>query len=168
MGRTVVINKRFIGKYSTNRLKVFAIPQGDIISIIGVRFTGGGHHFVYSKIPNGQIWIAEELFKSPEHKYYILHELYEHHKMAMGMSYDDAHLLANKIEGKARKADDKTLDEMIQREIEKNKHMIHERSIFNGTLHLHKGDMGDLHKRKKKHNERMRVTSLSTIKPCAK
>jgi hypothetical protein len=134
------LDKRLLTRYSTRNLKVYAIPQTQAIMVVGVCFTGGGHHKVYKEIPDGEIWIAEELMKSIEGKYYIYHELYEHQKMAMGMSYNDAHLLANRVEGKARKCDENMLEELIKREMMKNKDVIHERSHFNSSFSLHKGN----------------------------
>jgi hypothetical protein len=162
---TMLMKKKLLPEYSTKALKVFSIPQTLAIRLVGVKFVGGGHHYVYSEIPKGEIWVATELFETLEGKYFVFHELYEHHKMAMGMNYDDAHLLANKIEGKARNTDEKTLDEMIKREMEKNKGMIFERSHFNGTLGLHKGN-GEHHAfhRKRDHHERRRPNALAMVR----
>jgi hypothetical protein len=158
--------KKLLSQYSTRKLRVYSIPQALAISIIGVRFTGGGHTFVYSQIPEGEIWIAEELMRSvqghiPEGKFYIYHELYEHRKMAMGMSYDDAHLLANKVEGRARQGTEKELDELIKLEMIRNNQFISERSHFNGTLNLHKdGKLHHLYHMKKQHNEPNRLSTI--------
>ena len=134
------MTKKLLPQYSTKRLRVYSIPQTLAIKLVGVKFVGGGHGMVYKEIPDGEIWIAAELFKSLEGKYFLYHELYEHQKMAMGMSYNDAHLLANRVEGKARKCDENMLEELIKREMMKNKDVIHERSHFNSSFSLHKGN----------------------------
>jgi hypothetical protein len=158
------LHKRLLEKYSTKNLKVYAIPQTQVIGVIGVRFTGGGHGKIYPQIPDGEIWIAEELMKTMEGLYYIYHELYEHRKMAWGMSYDDAHLLANKVEGKARKLDKKSLEELIEKEVVRNEDMIHEKSYFNGTLGLHSGGNHHSFQEKRKHHERRRPNALAMVK----
>lgn len=128
------VKKRLLPEYSTKNVKVYAIPQTEIIKHVGIVFTGGGHNLIYPSIPKNEIWIAEELMKTAEGKYYILHEWYEFRKMSLGMSYDEAHLLANRIEGKARKSKENVVDDMIKREMDKYKKMIIERSYFNGAI----------------------------------
>ena len=160
-----MLHKRLLSEYSTKSVKLYAIPQTEIIGIVGVKFTGGGHWLVYSEIPDREIWIAEELMASLEGKYYILHEWHEVKKMLKGMSYDDAHVLANRVEGKARKDHHENLDDIIQREIQKNNDMIAERSHFNGTLKLHvDGVSHHSHHKKSKRKESFRNNGLAIVR----
>src|SRR5574337_1091358 len=65
----------------------------------------GGKYGPYSFIPESEIWIEAGLHKN-EWKYVIVHEWSELHFMKnLGMSYNDAHKIASKIEYKSRKLD---------------------------------------------------------------
>lgn len=62
-----------------------------------VEFVAGGHHRRYPWIPAGQIWVEENL-KGCDLDATIVHEVTETQAMSHGMSYDDAHRLANSTE----------------------------------------------------------------------
>jgi len=156
MNKIMGLNKKLLSQYSTPRLKVYTVNQTAVCKH-HISFVGGGHGKVYSFIPDGEIWIAENL--SPiERKYFIYHELYEHRKMSAGLSYEVAHEMANKVESKARNSPESTLDSLIKLEMERNNEFISERSHFNGTINLHKGSgLHHSHKRKIVEKDRDKV-----------
>jgi hypothetical protein len=158
------LDKKLLPEYSTQSVKVYSIPQTQIIRHVGIKFTGGGHSRVYPEIPDGEIWIARELFATMEGKYYVLHEWHEYNKMGLGLSYDDAHVLSNRIEGKARKDHDAQLDELIKKEIIKCGDAPSERSHFNGTLSLYQDNkLHHLHHKKIHRNEHRRNVNALTV-----
>ena len=67
-----------------------------------IDFLDGGHHLVYSFIPDDEIWIDDQ--QSPEEAYYTtIHELAENKLMEdKGMDYEAAHNIASRIEHRAR------------------------------------------------------------------
>jgi hypothetical protein len=160
-----MLDKKLLKEYSTKTVKVYSIPQTQIIGHVGVKFTGGGHSRVYSEIPDGEIWIARELMSSLEGKYYILHEWYEFNKMGQGMSYDDAHVLANRVEGKARKDHHENLDILITNEVLKHGDRIAGNSIFNGAVQRNAdSSIHHQHHRTVQRTEKMRNNKLMIVK----
>jgi hypothetical protein len=160
-----MLHKKLLTKYSNDSVKVYAIPQTEIIGKIGLQYTGGGHYYRYREIPKGEIWIAAEYMQTMEGIYYIYHELFEYNKMAMGMNYEDAHILANRMEGKARKEHGEQLEQMIRKELDKTQGTISERSHFNGTLKLHTdGASHHLYHRKMNRKEKFRDNSLTIVR----
>jgi len=149
-----MLDKVLLKKYSTPHVKVYVIPQGEIIKHIGVQFVGGRHFLVDPKIPDGEVWIAKELMTSQEGLYFLYHELYEMNKMADGMKYDDAHTLANRVEGKARNEHKDDIDRLIDLEKKRYEDRIIEKSHFNGTLALHQDNkLHHQHHREINHNK---------------
>ncbi len=71
-----------------------------------IEFTMGGHHYVYEYIPEDEIWIDENLSGKPnDFEATILHENTERNLMKeAGLSYDDAHEIANVVETRYRDA----------------------------------------------------------------
>jgi hypothetical protein len=67
-----------------------------------IDFTMGGHNKRYSFIPRNEIWL-EDTLKPKEKRLVLLHELHELGNMLKGKGYEEAHKLANRIEGYYRK-----------------------------------------------------------------
>jgi hypothetical protein len=84
-----------------------------------IDFTEGGHDKVYGFIPEGEIWIEEDL-NPKERDFVFLHELHERNLMSKGMDYDSAHKSSSKIEYKCRK-NPKKLKSAINKEFRKLK-----------------------------------------------
>ncbi len=79
------------------------IVDGRLVrSVFDIEFTEGGHEFVYEFVPHAQVWIDDDV-TDEEIGYVILHELHERNLMAKGMTYDDAHASASKIELRCRR-----------------------------------------------------------------
>jgi hypothetical protein len=60
-------------------------------------FTMGGNPLRYDFIPDGEIWIDDDL-SDDERPFVIIHEATEALFMSRGFSYDDAHDQATKVE----------------------------------------------------------------------
>jgi hypothetical protein len=74
------------------------IVDGRLVrTVFDIEFTEGGHEYVYEFVPHGQVWIDDDV-TDQEVGYVILHELHERNLMAKGMTYDDAHASASKLE----------------------------------------------------------------------
>lgn len=68
-------------------------------------FVEGGNHERWDFIPDGEIWIDENI-DSSQYFFIILHEAIERTLMKhMGLSYDEAHDISNRVEEKVRKHD---------------------------------------------------------------
>jgi len=90
------IRKKFLEKYS-GQVRVWLV-RGDLVrSLFYPDFTQGGHDKVYDFIPSGEVWIDDDVYKK-EWVYVIIHELYERYLMTKGLTYDDAHTKASKME----------------------------------------------------------------------
>lgn len=112
------VRKEFLKKYS-GEVKVWLV-RGDLVrSLFYTDFTQGGHDKVYKFVPKGEVWIDDDLFKK-ERVFVIIHELYERFLMAKGMSYNNAHEKASRIEYKCR-TNPKMIKRTLKKEIAKNK-----------------------------------------------
>jgi len=107
------IHKKLL--YDYKEIKVFLVNGELVRDIFFLDFTEGGHDKVYSFIPENEIWL-EETISSRERKFILLHEIHERNLMIKGLSYDDAHKSASKIEFHCRKYPEE-LDEKINKEI---------------------------------------------------
>jgi hypothetical protein len=147
------LNKKEWNEYRVGKLKVILV-NGTAVRVKDVSFTMGGHNLVYSYVPKGEIWIADELSEY-DRKCTLLHEFVEVRWMAQGMKYDDAHIRANSIEGKARHGGD--VDKMLKNEMVKLPPIL-EPSIYNGAKHLvtEGSDLHHTHKMRKHHRNLMK------------
>lgn len=94
------IPKTLIGEQ--DGMKIFEVDDNYIKTKIYADFTEGGNGYAYPNfVPMDEIWVAKD--KEQKNKEaIILHELAEVAKMKKGMSYDNAHEIANKKEMKYR------------------------------------------------------------------
>ena len=90
-----IIHER-LWKKLENGLEIW-IVRGRLVRAVDVDFTIGGHDYVYEYIPEGEVWIDNTLEES-ERKYALLHELHERNRMAEGMTYNQAHAEASRLE----------------------------------------------------------------------
>jgi len=96
------IHRNIIKRYSNNIVKVWLVNGRAVRDVFFTDFTHGGNDTVYKFIPKCEIWIDDNV-KPSERKFVILHELYERNLMCeKNICYDDAHLLASKLELKYR------------------------------------------------------------------
>lgn len=80
------------------------LVDGEAVRKDHIEFTMGGNGYAYDWIPNNEIWIDENLSEKPEDmEATIKHEIFEAKKMRdEGLSYEEAHELANEMEKKER------------------------------------------------------------------
>ena len=84
-------------------MKIFNVDDNYVKTHIYADFTEGGNGYAYPNfVPMDEIWVAKDKDKQNKEAI-ILHELAEVKKMKIGMSYDNAHEIANKVEMKLRK-----------------------------------------------------------------
>lgn len=80
-----------------NNVVVWLINGRLVRNALDIDFTEGGHEYVYDYVPKDEVWIDNDL-KMHEMDFVLLHELYERNLMKDGMSYNQAHARASKIE----------------------------------------------------------------------
>jgi hypothetical protein len=89
-------HKRF---YKTEQgFKIFLV-DGEKLKKKHIEFTEGSNYLVVKYIPKDEIWIDKYDKNIPA---VIKHEVFEVLKMQKGMTYNKAHLLANRMEKKYR------------------------------------------------------------------
>ena len=100
------LNKQFIRevKIRDEIVSIYLVNQTYIKDNWNIEFTEGGHHWKkgYEQIPDGQIWISQDL-NEKDKEATIVHEIDEFENMKYNkMSYDEAHDIANDKEGEFR------------------------------------------------------------------
>lgn len=91
---------RFLKKIN-DKISVWVISGRLVRSIFDINFTEGGHDLVYDYVSKKEVWLDNDLTEK-ERLFVILHELYERSLMERGLSYDDAHRKASKVEWQSR------------------------------------------------------------------
>ena len=78
------------------------IVSGKAVRNIYVNFTEGGHHWRYKFIPEGEVWLDDDLVPE-EREPVLVHELDEIHSMRdLKMGYEPAHERASFVESVVR------------------------------------------------------------------
>jgi hypothetical protein len=98
------IHEKLLGK-TKKGLSVYLISGSLVRDFYKVNFVSGGHGLVYDFVAEDEVWLDDGMDLS-EIPYVLLHELYERRKMKKGLTYNQAHRFASKIEWKARHAGD--------------------------------------------------------------
>ncbi|HUI65432.1 MAG TPA: hypothetical protein VL126_11365 [Bacteroidota bacterium] len=88
-------------KHLASGVNVWIVDGRLVRSVFDVDFTEGGHDYVYEFVPDGEVWIDNDL-QTAERPYVLLHELHERNLMAKGWDYDRAHEDASRIELRCR------------------------------------------------------------------
>lgn len=91
---------RCLGQLRSSGVAVWLVDGALVRSWYRTSFTQGGHDLVYNWIPQGQIWIDNDV-EPAELKLVISHEAYERSLMRRGMNYDSAHQRALGLEDRA-------------------------------------------------------------------
>jgi len=112
------LHKRLLKKYSTKNVRVWIVDGEAVRDLFFLDFTEGGHEFVYSFVPKGEVWIDDDV-REDEIKFVLLHEMHERKLMEKGMKYDEAHASSSAIEYHCRKHLNE-LDKNLNKEIKKN------------------------------------------------
>lgn len=111
------IHIKLLKPYS-GKMKIWIVSGELVRDLFFIDFTEGGHDKVYPFIPEGEVWIDDDL-NQKERKFVLLHELFERNLMIKGMKYDSAHKKASEIELKCRH-NTKILDAELKKAIKNN------------------------------------------------
>ncbi len=96
------VHKKLLKKYSKN-LRVWIVNGRAVRDLFCIDFTEGGHDKVYSFIPDGEIWIDDDL-SAKERKFILLHEMHERNLMAHGWGYRNRNKNGSKCRSAHRSA----------------------------------------------------------------
>jgi hypothetical protein len=88
-------------KHLASGVSVWIVDGRLVRSVFDIDFTEGGHDHVYEFVPQGEVWIDNDL-QEAERPYVLLHELHERNLMASGWNYDSAHAESSRIEEHCR------------------------------------------------------------------
>lgn len=100
-------------------VKIWLVDGELVRDVLFIDFTEGGHDKVYKFIPEGEVWIDDDVMPG-ERRFVLLHELHERGLMSRGWSYDRAHRHASRLEYDCRRHPDR-LDAALGAEIAKNR-----------------------------------------------
>lgn len=85
------------------KVRIFLVDGNKVRNHMLINFTMGGHHYVYNRIPEDEIWIDDHNYD--ERAAVVEHEAHERKLMKFKkMSYSKAHDQANIVEKKSRKS----------------------------------------------------------------
>lgn len=115
------MRKELLHTYSSSKLAVWVVDGELVRDFFYIDFTQGGHEYVYAFVPQGEVWLDDDLVPV-EREYVLLHELHERYLMAQGLSYPDAHKSASDLELK-RRLDSSLLASDIEREKKLNQNV---------------------------------------------
>ena len=125
------IHKKLLKNYS-NYLKVWIVNGKIVRDLFFVDFVEGGHDKVYSFVPEGEIWIDDDISQR-ERKFILLHEAHERYLMSKGSNYRNAHFNSSRIEHKYRN-NSKGLDRELKINIKRNDSIL-KKKTERGYLH---------------------------------
>jgi hypothetical protein len=88
-----------------NGVSVWIVDGRLVRSAFDIDFTAGGHDHVYEFVPEGDVWIDDDIVEA-ERGYVLLHELHERNAMAAGLPYSQAHAESSRLEYRCRRHPD--------------------------------------------------------------
>lgn len=86
-----------IKNFKLPKIKVWIVDGEVVRDLFFIEFTEGGHDKVYKFIPDGEVWLDNDLFPK-ERKFVLLHELHERNLMLNGLNYERAHVKSSHLE----------------------------------------------------------------------
>ncbi len=92
-----------------NGVSIWIVNGRLVRSVFDIDFTAGGHEHVYEFVPEGEVWIDDDI-EEKERGFVLLHELHERNRMAKGMPYSKAHAESSRIEFRCRHHPDELHD----------------------------------------------------------
>jgi hypothetical protein len=92
-----------------NGLQVWIVNGRLVRSVFDIDFTAGGHDHVYEFVPQGEVWIDDDIIEK-ERGFVLLHELHERNQMVKGMPYSKAHAESSRMEFRCRHHPDELHD----------------------------------------------------------
>jgi hypothetical protein len=104
-------------------LEIWRVDEGKVRNRLYTDFTIGGHDRVYSFIPDGQVWIGDDVDLDEIYED-TCHELWERFFMGEGVDYEEAHEMATELEQMARRHPEEVLEDIkhaIQLNVSKKK-----------------------------------------------
>ncbi len=96
-------------KKQEDGVEVWIVNGRLVRSVFDIDFTAGGHDHVYEFVPQGQVWIDNDI-EEKERGFVLLHELHERNRMAEGIPYSKAHNEASRLEFRCRHHPDELHD----------------------------------------------------------
>jgi hypothetical protein len=90
-------------------VRVWVVNGRLVRSVFDIDFTAGGHDHVYEFVPEGEVWIDDDIVEK-ERGFVLLHELHERNQMAKGMPYSKAHAESSRLEFRCRHHPDELHD----------------------------------------------------------
>jgi hypothetical protein len=92
-----------------NGTQVWIVNGRLVRSVFDIDFTPGGHDHGYEFVPQGQVWIDNDIGEK-ERGFVLLHELHERNRMADGVPYSKAHNESSRLEFRCRHHPDELHD----------------------------------------------------------
>ena len=90
-----------------NNISVWIVSGRLVRSVFDIDFTEGGHDYVYEFVPENEVWIDDDV-EEVERAYVLVHELHERNRMKAGLTYNQAHAEASRLEYRCRHHPDET------------------------------------------------------------
>jgi hypothetical protein len=109
------VKKKLVKEYSNSKVKVWIVDGELVRSLFFIDFTEGGHDKVYKFVPEGEIWIDNDI-SVKERNFVLLHEAHERNLMSQGQKYPEAHRDSSRIEFFCRHHP-ATLNKNLEREL---------------------------------------------------
>jgi hypothetical protein len=92
-----------------NGVSVWIVNGRLVRSAFDIDFTAGGHDHVYEFVPEGEVWIDNDI-EEKERGFVLLHELHERNRMKEGLPYSKAHNESSRLEFRCRHHPDELHD----------------------------------------------------------
>ena len=92
-----------------NGVSVWIVNGRLVRSAFDIDFTAGGHDHVYEFVPEGEVWIDNDI-EEKERGFVLLHELHERNRMEEGLPYSKAHDESSRLELRCRRHPDELHD----------------------------------------------------------
>jgi hypothetical protein len=92
-----------------NGVSVWIVNGRLVRSAFDIDFTAGGHDHVYEFVPEGEVWIDNDI-EEKERGFVLLHELHERNRMEEGLPYSKAHNESSRLEFRCRHHPDELHD----------------------------------------------------------
>jgi hypothetical protein len=95
-------------------ISVWIVSGRLVRSVFDIDFTEGGHDYVYEFVPQNEVWIDDDV-EEAERAFILVHELHERNRMAVGLTYNQAHTESSRLEYRCRHHPDE-LHEALEKE----------------------------------------------------
>jgi hypothetical protein len=113
------IRKHLVGDLSNEVVTTYLVSGEEVRDWINPALCLGGHDRVYKWIPKGEVWIEDHM-SHRETDTIAYHELRERSLMLTGLTYNQAHKIAESEEQKLRHSSSAKLDSAVRRALAAN------------------------------------------------